>query len=251
MSASAPRGRAPTAPRRAARCGDPEMPPRLTAATAVTAATTATVLPPRRRWRRRSRREGAATPSRRRHRRWRSRRCRPSQTASRAPLVGVLRSRTCRKPPRDAVRSRRDRPRPGSSHRRTSHGPTGARADVQRSKRARAVETESGAGAGFVGSARQRGSTTSRVLRAGEAKKMFDESKHRFPMDVISREKLNLQVIVTTIRKLKNVSECNFLHGMMKVLTKSRRGALARLTRRRVRTRRAAGASRTTAPRSV
>ena len=48
MSASAPRGRAPTAPRRAARCGDPEMPPRLTAATAVTAATTATVLPPRR-----------------------------------------------------------------------------------------------------------------------------------------------------------------------------------------------------------
>ena len=68
-----------------------------------------------------------------------------------------------------------------------------------------------------------------RVLRAGEAKKMFDESKHRFPMDVISREKLNLQVIVTTIRKLKNVSECNFLHGMMKVLTKSRRGALARI----------------------
>ena len=58
---------------------------------------------------------------------------------------------------------------------------------------------------------------------------MFDESKHRFPMDVISREKLNLQVIVTTIRKLKNVSECNFLHGMMKVLTKSRRGALARI----------------------
>ena len=40
---------------------------------------------------------------------------------------------------------------------------------------------------------------------------------------------MNLQVIVTTIRKLKNVSECNFLHGMMKVLTKSRRGALARI----------------------
>ena len=47
MSASAPRGRA-TAPRRAERCGEPAMPPRLTAATAVTAATTATVLPPRR-----------------------------------------------------------------------------------------------------------------------------------------------------------------------------------------------------------
>ena len=55
-----------------------------------------------------------------------------------------------------------------------------------------------------------------------------EESKHCFPMDV-SREKSNLQVIVTTIRELKNVSECNFLHGMMKVKTKSRRGALARI----------------------
>jgi len=56
---------------------------------------------------------------------------------------------------------------PGSSLRRTSHGPTGARADVQRSKRARAVETESGAGAGLVGraSARERASTTSRMVR--------------------------------------------------------------------------------------
>ena len=38
-----------------------------------------------------------------------------------------------------------------------------------------------------------------------------------------------MQVIVTIIHKLKNVSECNFLHGMMKVKTKSRRGALARI----------------------